>query len=302
MNRRNFLKKSTFAATGAYLLNSLPLNALGLGNKPSKHAILCIVAGLPKKDFMNLFATPENPMLQAGILMDMEYNGKAAGHRLALESILNGRYLYEHECQKQPLTKAALFQLLDTDSKKYIITSNRDFLLEADTSETRNLHHINEPDDDMRIAQRAALLCKNESPTLLVAHFMGADVAHGQASLAQKNIQTIGKGILQIWNATNENPTMKDNTLFIVMPDFGRNGYNNTLIDEYGKHGTDHSIADENTKNISCLMMSTSAYYNTYHGKKNITAESTDIAKTITEYIGVFGSEKFAGKNLLEQA
>lgn len=315
MNRRNFIKKSSLTAAGGIIFSQIPLHAaFDIEQNMSKHVVLCIVAGLAQEDFTKLFSTERNSVLHKGFIIEnMQYSGKAAGHRLALESILHGKYLQENEVGKSSLIESPLFRLSDDDSKKYLITSDRHFLREGD-KQNKLTHHkvIGERDiyrnlkqvysEDLHIAEAAAEICKEENPSVLVTHFMGADEAHGNYSLAQNNIQHIGNGIQYLWESVEANPQMKGNTLFIVMSDFGRNDFNNTIQDEFGKLGSDHSIMNESTRKTSCLIVPGSIQLEAKFNPKNITAESTDIAFSIQEYLGYANSEKFAGKNLLRQA
>lgn len=302
-----------------------------------RHVVLCITAGVGRTDFRELFP-PE--MLGASLLIEnMQYNGHVAGHRAAMESILNGRYVPESESGQQPLAAAALFGLAGK-GRAYLLGADRHFLKwgkgmpehahfgiairkqqaarPRPSVESVNPDHVKDAQslqeklvlqmadeyradlslsEDLLIAEAACLLLQHETPTLTVVHFMGADVAHGQATQAKQNMGHIGRGIQNIWKTINNNPKLKGKTVLIALPDFGRNGQPNGIIDENGEKGSDHSIGDENTKKISCLITADIA---TEKGK-NISGESIDILPTIHQLMKPAKSvpSDLKGKNLL---
>jgi len=151
--------------------------------------------------------------------------------------------------------------------------------------------------EDALVAEAACLLLKDEAPQVTVVYFMGADVAHGQATLAKQNMGFIGGGIQKIWETINDSPKLKGKTALITLPDFGRNAQPNTIVDENGERGYDHSINDENTKLISCLI---TADIPTAKGK-NVAGESIDLLPTIYHMLKPHAQtpSNLKGKNLL---
>jgi|GEM_PF-1798921 len=354
MKRRHFLKQSSIAAVGGLLAHHLPLHAgKGIFHPSPRHVVICVVAGLEKSDFEKLFvSTGSKAVLNSGRICEMRYNGAAAGHRMALESILHGEYLAESACGKQSLVESPL--LLHPNGKKYLVTSDRVFLktpgyTEAPgsathllvscvpnqgesplvkgtkanfsivSSDNRNVgmasglrNEIIESNDayhrrllfyseDLLVAETACAILRRESPTVLVSHFMGADVAHGDASQAQTNIRHISTGIQRIWEAVESHPGMKGNTLLVVLPDFGRNGFHNSMVDGNGNYGTDHSISDQNTTHIACLFASNDPHFDLSRIQTRI-VQSTDIYSVAQLFLK--GKKHFGWprKDLSEQA
>jgi hypothetical protein len=359
MKRRHFIKQSTIAAAGGFLIHHLPLQAgPSMFQSSQRHVVICVIAGLAKPDFENLFASKGKQSISGKRLIygDLNYRGAAAGHRIALESILYGKYIEESQSGKLPLAQSPLFDELHPSDKKYLVTSDRDFLNASGYAENRNdgaihlrtscspnqegnplvrgakssfsLVASNHRDmetastlrneiigrndsyhrrllfysEDLLVAETACTVLRNETPTLLVTHFMGADVAHGDVSQAKTNIQHIGTGIRRVWETVNNHPEMKDNTLLVVLPDFGRNGAHNSISDENGNYGTDHSIFDENTTNIACLFATNVLDFQLSVTPKTTPMESTDISWIVRQFLGGKNHFSFSKKDLLEQA
>jgi len=356
MKRRHFIKQSSIAAAGGLLIHQLPLNAgSGIFSAPKRHVVLCVVAGLATQDFEKLFTSQGNQdVLNKGLICAMNYGGAAAGHRLALEAILRGKYIGESQSGQLPLAQLPLFHELRAYDKKYLVTSDRSFLkspgfadneigaihlqvscssqgenalmrgskanfglsasvhphpeivanLRNEIIERNDSHHrrLLFYSEDLLVAETACAVIRNEQPTLLVAHFMGADVAHGDVSQARTNLQHIGTGIRRIWTTINNHPEMQDNTLLVVLSDFGRNGFHNSLVDKNGNFGTDHSVSDKNTTNTAALFASNVADFQFPAIPKTDLLQSTDIFWMVQQFLGRENHLGLPKKDLLEQA
>ena len=322
MKRRDFLKNTTITAAGSAFLAGMPLQAGGFLKPKTQRVILCVVAGITQPDFISLFPTERaNGILKSGKLMaNLRYNGFAAGHRLALESILNGRYFTEAEANQKPLANASVFQpgkrnylftedrntftyataedtahathllvsrhsyagrFLSPPSEVYSLkptnSKNREevgFLEKMHSNSRQDAHHLSHTLDGY-LSEMCGLLLKNTDVDVMVAHYMGADEAHTNASRAEKNRDVIRNGIQHIWESALMDA---QETLFIAIPDFGRNSFSNSFLDENGTAGNDHTVSDENVKKIACLVAHTHKLPNT-----NFLKESTDIFRLIKD-------------------
>lgn len=345
MNRRKFIRNASLATAGSVIAGSLPAWA-SVATGTDRHVVLAVVAGISREDFVQLFPkTLSDALGNAGrLITDMRYNGQAAGHRLALESLLQGHYLSEKQSGKILLQQTALFTAVSLRNQGYFISSDRDFLktgshdlpsnafhfcigLEdskmdtptrgtrphvavknADPTDTKLTQTYEDGiaksqskytqgalwDEDSRLAEAACEVIRQNQPQVLLTHFMGADTAHFDATLAQKNREKIAIGLQHIWETVCEQPGMQ-NTLFLVVADFGRNTAPNAFKNAEGLLGTDHSITDENTKNIACLLASPKGL-----PKKIATSgESIDILPTLLHFLGTKTSMELPGKSLL---
>jgi hypothetical protein len=61
------------------------------------------------------------------------------------------------------------------------------------------------------------------APQLLVVAFSDVEAAHfGSFAMHLSGIRTADRLIYQLWNEVQSNPTYKDNTTLVVLPEFGR--------------------------------------------------------------------------------
>lgn len=283
MKRRDFLKYSTLTAAGGWLAPALPFGSCS-GPGHGRSLVLCVVAGIPEPAFAALFDPAPGGIGHSGTLLTgLRYNGHAAGHRIAFESILHGRYLTEAESGREPLVAAPLYRNAGPGAR--LVTSARPFLRPGkgetgaehfcvsynenglpsvesapgtDTGAVvrrlaeRPLHRF--ASEDLCIAETACMLLEHGQPALLGVHFMGADAAHGNPTSAEANTAHIKEGINRLWQTARARAHGKDRTVFVVLPDFGRNGSPNSMRDAGGHAGTDHSILDEHTKKTACFV------------------------------------------------
>ena len=339
MKRRDFIRNASLATAGGLVAGSLPAWA-SASAVADRHVVLAVLAGISREDFVQLFpkTQPGSSGSAGHLITDMRYNGQAAGHRLALESILQGRYIPEKQSGQTALTETALFAG-KIPGRKFFVGADREFLkpryistredatqfcvqvIQPEGSKyprarlknvdaakqslaelyqgrlnQRRIEHEIFPavSEDAYISETVCHLLALSPPRITVAHFMDADVAHFDVNQARNNREETRGALQRIWQQVCHHPQM-ENTLFVAVSDFGRNGTPNGIRDAQGRFGTDHSVADENTRQIACLLASPKGL------PENMAAagESIDILPTLLRFLGSEIPADLPGKSLL---
>jgi hypothetical protein len=292
MNRRLFIRNSSLLSAAAVTPGIIKkaFSANPLSKVRAEHVILCVAGGgirncdsvyrqsgnlmpglfhgeishLLPEQLKNEFSTL-NPVSDfATLIRPFEYNGYAAGHKLALQSILNGTYADESEATEIKWNSLSLFK--NIPGKKRFITSDRAFLKGTSDESDPDFRHIRVPAEnptensllnryeDLRIGLTASEILEKEKPRLAVVHFFGADACHSDFSRYAENLGAMSLAIRKIWETAQQNDELKNRTALIVLPDFGRNTVPNSLLDAHGNACFDHSISDRQTRDIFCLI------------------------------------------------
>jgi hypothetical protein len=108
--------------------------------------------------------------------------------------------------------------------------------------------------EDLRIAEAASSVMLRDKPEFMCVTFFGADEAHGSFTRYVENLAAMSLGIRALWEQINHDENLSGRTAMVVIPDFGRNSYPNSLLDEFGEPGFDHNIEDTATSQIFCLV------------------------------------------------
>lgn len=312
MNRRHFIRQSSLISSAALLPGFLHAAGSFLhGNAQSvKHVILCIVGGGVHKNLVlnqemgnlmpGLFSGEVSPLLPPALstafknktplekngrlYTNYRYEGSAAGHKMALHSLLNGRYVSEDKLNDSSLSDSPIFNQLSGNGQAVLISPDRYFFTEPSAATSKLFRHYipteektglrelqmieNKIDfvpnlfdedllfryEDLQLAAGACELIQSEEPAFTGVQFFGADEGHGSFSRYAENLAAASLGIQSIWETVQQNENMRSETVLIVIPDFGRNGVPNSLLDENGLPGYDHNTEDTQTREIFCLM------------------------------------------------
>ncbi len=226
------------------------------------------IPGRLKNSFAGL-----SPLTQSGTLFpNFRYRGAAAGHRMALFNLLNGNLTDEHDIHSKDLSQTELFK--STSGKAVLITPDRPFYASTGFRDGRRRHilagnssadqlysakplfspKLSRHYEDLKIAETAADVMLTEKPEFMCVTFFGADEAHGSFTRYAENLAAMSLGICMLWEQISLDETLSGHTAMVVIPDFGRNSYPNSLLDEYGAPGFDHNIEDPLTSKIFCVV------------------------------------------------
>jgi hypothetical protein len=149
----------------------------------------------------------------------------------------------------------------------------------------------------------ACEVLKTFQPELLVVNMQDSDIGHSNFSQMCNNLHKADFALAKLWETIQQIPSMKDNTVLIAAPEFGRNLNNNTIVDPYGRFAVDHT-GDENSKNIFCSVLGPSGVIKQNNIVNSTKAETIDIVPTIAHLLNLHDKipSKFINGKILEDA
>jgi hypothetical protein len=122
-------------------------------------------------------------------------------------------------------------------------------------------------------------------PQLLVVNMQDSDIGHKDFTQYCSNIRKADLGLKKLWDAIQEQPEMRDNTVLIAAPEHGRNKDHNTILDQFGRYAVDHT-GDDMSKDIFCLVLGPSDVVRQGRIIEEKIGESIDIVPTICHLLG----------------
>lgn len=154
--------------------------------------------------------------------------------------------------------------------------------------------------DDIKNMFVACEIIKEFQPELMVVNMQESDIGHSNYTEMCNNIHKADFALAKLWDTIQNTPKMKDNTVLIAAPEFGRNLNSNTIVDKFGRFAIDHT-GDENSKKIFCLMLGPKNVIKDNNFVESESAETIDILPTIAHLLGFYDkipSEFINGKVL----
>ncbi len=139
--------------------------------------------------------------------------------------------------------------------------------------------------EDIITMYTAAEVLKKFQPELLVVNMQHSDIGHSNFTQMCNNLQKADYALAQLWNTIQSIPSMKDDTVLIAAPEFGRNLNSSTVRDKYGRLSVDHT-GDENSQKIFCLILGPDNLVKKGNIINDVVGESIDIVPTIAELLG----------------
>ena len=139
---------------------------------------------------------------------------------------------------------------------------------------------------DMYNMYFAEEIIKNFSPELLVVNMTGVDAGHSDFTEYCNNLRKADYAVGHLWNTIQNTPGMANDTVLIVVPEIGRNLDHNSIVDQYGRYGLDHS--DAMSKEIFCLVAGPAGKVVQNNVVTSVTGESIDVAPTIAHILGFY--------------
>jgi arylsulfatase A-like enzyme len=141
---------------------------------------------------------------------------------------------------------------------------------------------------DMRNVMFAEEVIKEFKPELLVVNMFGVDVAHTNFTKYCNALQYADWATAHLWDTIQNTPGMADDTLLVVMPEVGRNGTTNSIVDSNGRFALDHSSNDPTTREIFCMMAGPQGVINQNLEITSVTGRSVDVVPTIADALGFY--------------
>jgi len=139
--------------------------------------------------------------------------------------------------------------------------------------------------DDFINVFTACETLKEFHPNLLVVNMQDSDIGHSSFIGYCKNLHKADFALAKLWNTIQSDAQLKDNTVLIAVPEFGRNDNHNSIRDAYGRFAVDHT-GDELSRRMFCLIAGPS---NVIQQQKTVNeeyGESIDIVPTISHLLG----------------
>jgi hypothetical protein len=125
-------------------------------------------------------------------------------------------------------------------------------------------------------------------PELTVVNMQSSDVCHNDFSGYVGRMHKADYAVGWLWDKIQNDPVLKDDTIMIVMPEHGRNQDPNSLYDQNGLKGFDHT-SDNNSRRIFSLIAGPSGIIN-QDGIASPSGlpvgESIDVVPTIAHILG----------------
>jgi hypothetical protein len=149
-----------------------------------------------------------------------------------------------------------------------------------DVWQTGNL--VNE---DILTMFTATEILKQFKPELLVVNMQHSDIGHTSFTKYCNNIRKADFALYQLWQSIQSTPELKDDTILVVAPEFGRNSNPNTIRDSNGRLAIDHT-GDENSGKIFCLIAGSPDKVKQGLEVNEATGETIDIVPTISRILG----------------
>ncbi len=146
--------------------------------------------------------------------------------------------------------------------------------------------------EDISTMYTAAQIIEAFQPELLVVNMQHSDIGHSNFTKYCNNIRKADFALRQLWETIQNTPGMKDDTILIVAPEFGRNLKPNTLRDEFGRLAVDHT-GDQLSQQIFCLIAGPPSKVK--QGQRITSGgETIDLAPTILKILGVDVPSKYS--------
>jgi hypothetical protein len=141
--------------------------------------------------------------------------------------------------------------------------------------------------DDIKNMFTACEIIKEFHPELMVVNMQASDIGHSRYTEMCDNVNKADFALAKLWETIQNTPEMKDNTVLIAAPEFGRNLSSNTIVDQYGRAAVDHT-GDENSKKIFCLLLGPENVIRNNNLIETDGAETIDILPTISKLLGFY--------------
>ena len=151
---------------------------------------------------------------------------------------------------------------------------------------------INRVNSDLTNIAYAWEVMQEFQPELMVINTTGLDICHSDFSAYVQNVHKADYGIGWLWNQIQNHPNLQDDTIFVCIPEHGRNSVPNSIVDSNGLFAYDHTN-DQNSREVFMLIAGPSSVVNqnlvmdensNYPGGK--IPQTIDAVKSIAHILG----------------
>ncbi len=272
MKRRDFIFNSGKAALASTFASSLfPFGNVSAaeGDDKIKHVVLIMLGGIRLDESIlfnrgnlmpnllsgNKVASYEigaqlptlarlcpDPIQRFGTLFtDVNYSGSVVSHFEAQASILNGNDIGDRS--------NSLLSKIDKQAEKkagYAFSMNHFTRFKEYAVAEKTRKAMGKPGDeydissDIQVVYEAEKILNELNPQLTVISLNDSDIAHSNYTQHCVSISKIDFALGHLWQSVQFNPSLKNNTLFVILPEHGRNAKSNSISDKNGLFGLDH--------------------------------------------------------------
>lgn len=92
------------------------------------------------------------------------------------------------------------------------------------------------------------------APELMILNTTNVDVCHNDFSSYITNLHKSDYGVGWLWNKIQNDPTLKNDTILICMPEHGRNLDFNSIVDNNGFRAYDHTSDDNSRRGFALIV------------------------------------------------
>lgn len=142
-----------------------------------------------------------------------------------------------------------------------------------------------EINDDFINIFTATEILQTFRPNLLVVNMQDSDIGHSNFTAYCSNLHKADYALGKLWQTIQDDPALRDNTVLIAVPEFGRNLEHNTIMDEYGRYAVDHT-GDEISQRMFCLIAGPSGVVQQNKTVETPYGETPDILATVAHLLG----------------
>ncbi|MHB1277933.1 MAG: hypothetical protein ACYC1Q_06010 [Bacteroidia bacterium] len=139
---------------------------------------------------------------------------------------------------------------------------------------------------DMRNVFYAEKVMQEFNPELMVVNMFGVDVCHNNFTNYCDNLRRADWAVNHLWNTIQNTPGMANDTVLIIAPEIGRNGTANSIKDQNGRGGLDHTTDDAMSRELFGMVLGPSGVVQQNKVVNTIYGESIDIVPTIAKVLG----------------
>ena len=139
--------------------------------------------------------------------------------------------------------------------------------------------------DDLVNMFTAAEILKKFHPNLLVVNMQDSDIVHSNFTAGCKNLHKADYALGKLWKEIQSDAILRDNTVLVAVPEFGRNATPNTIRDGYGRLAVDHT-GEEYSQRMFCLIAGPPDVIQQNKVVHEEIGESIDVVPTIANLLG----------------
>lgn len=139
---------------------------------------------------------------------------------------------------------------------------------------------------DMRNVFYAEKVLQAFQPEMLVVNMFAVDICHSNFTQYCDVLRRADWAVNHLWHTIQNTPGLANDTIMIVAPEIGRNANANSIKDQNGRGGLDHTSDDSMSRELFSLVLGPPGIVNQGKVVNTVYGESIDIVPTIAHALG----------------